>query len=87
MRTAIGVDIGGTNLSVGLVSDEGKVLELVRERTPVDGAAAADLLLEMTRRLLAAVETPVGIGLGFVGVGFLAGGFGLCASVGTLLLR
>ena len=67
MRTAIGVDIGGTNLSVGLVSDTGEVLELVRERTPVDGSAAADLLIEMTRRLLAAVETPVGIGLGFGG--------------------
>jgi len=69
MRTAIGLDIGGTNLSVGLVSDEGQVLELRREATPQDGVAAADLLVEMTRGLLTAAETAsvVGLGIGFGG--------------------
>ena len=69
MRRAIGLDIGGTNLSVGLVSDEGQVLELVREATPRDGAAAADLLVKMTRSLLTTVEASsvAGIGVGFGG--------------------
>jgi len=67
MRTAIGLDIGGTNLSVGLVSDTGEVLDLIRESTPQDGAAAADVLVEMTCRLLVTAESPAGIGIGFGG--------------------
>lgn len=67
MRTAIGLDIGGTNLSVGLVSDQGDVLDLIRERTPQDGAAATEALVDMTRRLLARAEAPAGIGIGFGG--------------------
>jgi glucokinase len=72
MRTAIGVDIGGTRLSVGLVSDEGQVLSLVREATPADGEAALALLLEMTRALIGEAgasphATLDGIGIGFGG--------------------
>lgn len=68
MQAAIGLDIGGTNLSVGLVSDDGQVLELRREATPQDGVAAANLLVEMTRDLLGTAGSGViGIGIGFGG--------------------
>ncbi len=39
-RYAIGVDRGGTNVRVGLVRSDGKVLKLVRERTAPRGAGS-----------------------------------------------
>jgi len=46
---AIGIDLGGTNLRVAAVSAEGKILELLREKTPVEEGpeATAQLMSQM----------------------------------------
>lgn len=75
MQTAFGIDIGGTRLSVGLVSEEGHVLALRREQTPSDGPKALKRLLDMAHQLLQEQQTgegapfapPIGIGIGFGG--------------------
>lgn len=71
MRTAIGVDIGGTNLTAGLVREDGKLLNVSKEDTPQHGEAALDLLLTMVSELYettkAQASPPVGIGLSFGG--------------------
>ncbi len=75
MQTALGIDIGGTRLSVGLVSNEGHVLALLREPTPSDGQKALKRLLNLAHQLLQEQRTsvgalfapPMGIGIGFGG--------------------
>lgn len=67
MQTAIGVDIGGTRLSVGLVSAEGRLLRLLREPTPGDGETALTLALWMAEQVWEGAEKPLGIGIGFGG--------------------
>jgi glucokinase len=70
-RTAIGVDIGGTNLTAALVRDDGQVLNVSREDTPGGGEEALSLLLEMVADLYcttkAKASPPAGIGLSFGG--------------------
>lgn len=66
IRKAIGVDIGGTRLSVGLISAQGEVLRLLREPTPGDGEAALALALRMAEEVREGAE-PLGIGIGFGG--------------------
>ena len=71
MKTAIGVDIGGTNLTAGLVREDGKLLNIAREDTPGGGEEALALLLEMVRDIYCTTKAiacpPVGIGLSFGG--------------------
>ena len=52
-RWAVGVDLGNTRLSVGLVSEKGALECLSRRPTPrAEGAGATD---ELLRRMIAAV--------------------------------
>lgn len=71
MKTAIGVDIGGTNLTAGLVREDGLLLNVAREDTPSGGEEALALLLEMVSDIYcttkAKASPPVGIGLSFGG--------------------
>ena len=71
MKTAIGVDIGGTNLVAGLVREDGKLLNVGREQTPPGGEAALELLVSMVADVYcttkAQASPPVGIGLSFGG--------------------
>ena len=70
-RWACGVDIGGTRISAGLVSDAGELTGLVREPTPRDQGAQATLkrLFALLAQVLADAGTRdiVGIGIGFGG--------------------
>jgi glucokinase len=70
--TYLGLDIGGTVLSVGVVSGSGELLALRRWNTPREGGADACLpqLAEATRALLAELDAehqPVAVGIGFGG--------------------
>ncbi|MHB8993812.1 MAG: ROK family protein [Armatimonadota bacterium] len=71
MKTAIGVDIGGTNLLVAHVREDGRIFNVAREETPCEAEEALELLLEMVRDLYcttkAQASPPVGIGLSFGG--------------------
>jgi glucokinase len=73
MRTALGVDIGGTALKLGLVSENGKLLAKRNEPSEVaDGpAAAVDRIEHTARGLLVQVgarrESLVGVGVGCPG--------------------
>lgn len=71
MRTAIGVDIGGTNLTAALIREDARILNIGREDTPANGEEALDLLLEMVADVLSTTKAhaspPVGIGLSFGG--------------------
>ncbi len=62
----IGIDIGGTKIAVGLVTDEGRVLHAERSPTPMmGGPAILGAALALARRLLNTVSEPVlGIGIG-----------------------
>lgn len=66
MTLAMGVDIGGTKIAAGLVSDTGQILASDAEPTPADStqipAIVADLVQRLTRD-----ERPVGVGIGAAG--------------------
>lgn len=68
---ACGVDIGGTRLSVGLVSESGGLAAPAREATPREQGAQAAMarLLSLISRVLANAEGKqiTGIGIGFGG--------------------
>lgn len=70
-RTYIGADIGGTHMSVGLVSDRGELIQLIRMDTPRSAGADACLaeLLPAATRLLTAepAARPLAVGIGFGG--------------------
>jgi len=70
-RCAIGLDLGGTDLKAGLVSDQGEVSHFLR--VPARAAEDADAALEVIAQAVgelrrAAGGTPAGIGLGCPGV-------------------
>lgn len=71
MQTALGVDIGGTNLTVALVRSDGALLNIAREDTPRCGPAALEVVLEMVDEVQnttsALASPPVGLGVGFGG--------------------
>jgi len=69
---AFGVDLGGTNLRVALVSQEGKILSERRARTPIEEGpvATAELMNRLARDQLApslANHRVLGIGVGSPG--------------------
>jgi glucokinase len=70
-RCALGVDVGGTRLSVGLVDEVGQVLQHSHEPTPRDGHAATAALRGMVHVLLDGAHQDgrevVGLGVGFGG--------------------
>ena len=69
---AIGMDLGGTNARAAAVDDQGRLLQVCKEkliaRTP---EAVAEALATCTRSVLAAIERPIadcaGIGVGVAG--------------------
>lgn len=71
MRTAIGIDLGGTGTYGALVNQDGQILAEVDRKTPAaEGPDAVfAVMFEMVRELLAKAESPVlGIGLGIAGL-------------------
>lgn len=66
----LGVDVGGTRMSAGLVSSEGVVAGLVRESTPraEGGPRVLARLLDIARNAVeSGGQTPTAIGIGFGG--------------------
>ncbi len=62
---AIGVDVGGTNIRVGLVSEAGTILEHERNATPQESDARIATIVELTAQMRArsAVrDVPIGVG-------------------------
>jgi len=68
IRFAVGVDVGGTKISAGVVDSTGRLHAQIRQPTPRDSAEACQVLLDIIRQLR--VDYPleaVGVGLpGFV---------------------
>lgn len=61
--TAIGVDIGGTNLRAARVSDAGEILERLSQPTARDAEALVAAILDLTSRLDRADVSAVGVGV------------------------
>jgi glucokinase len=68
MSLSLGIDIGGTKIAGGLVTQEGRVVQTDRRPTPpTGGAAILDAALSLARTLREAAREPVtaiGIGTG-----------------------
>jgi glucokinase len=62
-ETAIGIDIGGTNVRAALVLASGRILEKISERTVRDAPALLARLVEMVRQLDRADVAAIGIGV------------------------
>ncbi|MER3389855.1 MAG: ROK family protein [Microcella sp.] len=66
---SIGIDIGGTKIAGALVSDDGRILDEVRQPTPAgDPAAIMDLVVAMIERLRSGQEV---IAAGVAAAGFI----------------
>ncbi|MDP1876100.1 MAG: ROK family glucokinase [Actinomycetota bacterium] len=67
---SIGVDIGGTKILAGIVTDDGEVLATARRPTPRhDATDVIDLVAEVVTELVAGTtETLEGVGLGVAGL-------------------
>src|SRR5437763_13465725 len=61
--TAIGIDIGGTNLRAARVSDTGEVLERVVEKITREPEAVVARIVELVRRLDRPSVAAIGIGV------------------------
>ena len=80
MSTAIGIDIGGTKVSGGVLDEEGRILVRTRRDTPDRSNAprvVEDTIVEVIEELLAqaeeaGVEAPATVGVG--AAGFVAAG-------------
>jgi glucokinase len=66
MTLAVGVDIGGTKIAAGVVSDDGKILDSAAEPTPDDSARIPEVVADLVDRLTGD-EHAVGIGIGAAG--------------------
>lgn len=70
-RLAVGIDLGGTNLKVGLVSREGRMLASRAATTPPGPDATLDLIATEVRELLRAAGVDrsaiIGVGIGTPG--------------------
>ncbi|MBI4653622.1 MAG: ROK family protein [Nitrospirae bacterium] len=64
MRSAIGVDIGGTNIKIVRIYENGEILEKVAEPTPLDNIT--DKLFTIVKSLL--MSDVIGIGFGIAGI-------------------
>lgn len=71
MRTALAIDLGGTEARAGLVDEEGRVL--AEARAPTDAAGGPDVVIGELVRLVEAIRAahpdarPVGLGVGAPG--------------------
>jgi glucokinase len=63
---AIGVDIGGTKIAAGLVSESGKILDRSHEPTPDDSTKIPSVVADLVERLVGD-EKAAGIGIGAAG--------------------
>ena len=63
---SIGVDVGGTKIAIGLVHEDGHILDKLIQPTPRDPAAACAAIAEAVRRLTARHQV-VAVGLGLPG--------------------
>ncbi|MFI5425931.1 ROK family protein [Aeromicrobium sp. UC242_57] len=66
MSPAIGVDIGGTKIAAGLVSETGQILASDAEPTPDDSSRIPAIVADLVDRL-ARDHEPVGVGIGAAG--------------------
>ncbi len=66
MTHAIGVDIGGTKIAAGLVSESGELLKRESEPTPDDSSKIPAIVADLAERLTGD-EKVVGIGIGAAG--------------------
>ena len=66
MTLAIGVDIGGTKIAAGVVSDSGKILDRSHEPTPDDSTKIPSVVADLVERLVGD-EKAAGIGIGAAG--------------------
>ncbi|VXC02979.1 ROK family glucokinase [Aeromicrobium sp. 9AM] len=66
MTLAVGVDIGGTKIATGLVSDDGKILSSASEPTPDDATKIPEIVADLVERLVGEEEA-AGIGIGAAG--------------------
>jgi glucokinase len=66
---SIGVDIGGTKILAGAVTEDGEIVKTARRDTPhSDATAVLDLVAEVVTELARAVDAPIdGVGLGVAG--------------------
>ncbi len=62
----VGVDVGGTNIEVGLVGDDHEVLDRVKAPTPSEGPDAVQDTIERLVRSLG--DEPAAVGVGIPGV-------------------
>jgi glucokinase len=63
---AIGVDIGGTKIAAGVVSETGEILDSLAEPTPTDSAKIPAVVADLVDRLTGD-ELAAGIGIGAAG--------------------
>lgn len=70
MGLSIGVDIGGTKILAGIVTDDGEVTATARRPTPKhDANDVLDLVAEVVNELVAGTDEPLeGVGLGVAGL-------------------
>lgn len=66
MTLSIGVDIGGTKIAAGLVSESGEILDSLSEPTPDDSAGIPEVVADLVERL-SGDEHAAGIGIGAAG--------------------
>ena len=66
MTLAIGVDIGGTKIAAGLVSEAGEILDAASEPTPDDSTKIPAVVADLVDRLTGE-QKAVGIGIGAAG--------------------
>jgi glucokinase len=66
---SIGVDIGGTKILAGAVTEDGEIVKTARRDTPhSDATAVLDLVAEVVTELARTVDAPIdGVGLGVAG--------------------
>jgi glucokinase len=70
-KVALGIDIGGTNIKVGLVSEGGELIERSTSATPASHEpqeVVAAVIRAAKSLLVGSPWIPVGIGVGFAGV-------------------
>jgi len=66
-RTSIGVDIGGTKVAAGIVTDTGVVLAQLRRDTPSQDPLAVEETIAEAVRELRRAHDPVAVGIGAAG--------------------
>ncbi len=68
MGLAIGVDIGGTKVAAGVVTEDGSILEVLRSPTPdTEAPAVADAVVKLVEPLLARHPGVQTVGIGAAG--------------------